>query len=133
VGKRGTGEVADEPELMSVALGVEPGAVVVTVTGEIDSTTAPALRTTVTENITEMRAGGRCLVLDLMAVEFFNSSGAALVFDLTVIAAENNVPLYLVLDVTGRVMRTLRITRLAGLLPIYPSQAAALQTALQTP
>lgn len=125
--------MADEPELMSVTLRVEPGAVVVAVTGEIDSTTAPALRTTVTENITEMRAGGQCLVLDLMAVEFFNSSGAALVFDLTVIAAENKVPLYLVLDAAGRVMRTLRITRLAGLLPIYSSQAEALQTAARMP
>ena len=126
--KHGNGYAAEDTELISVAVTVEPEAVIVTVAGEIDSTTAPALRTTVTKLITELRPGpgGQRLVLDLIKVEFFNSSGAALVVDLHAIAAQHNVTLNLALDPAGRVMRTLKITRLAELLPIYPSQAAAL-------
>jgi anti-sigma B factor antagonist len=127
--KHGNGYTADDTELISVAVTVEPEAVIVAVAGEIDSTTAPALRTTVTELITGMRpaASGQRLVLDLLKVEFFNSCGAALMVDLHALAVKHDVTLNLALDRAGRVMRTLTITRLAELLPIYPSQAAAVR------
>lgn len=97
-----------------------PGAVVLTVTGEVDMVTAPALENAVRRSLTECPAR---LVIDLTGAEFLSSAGIAVL----VLAhrARDDVALHIV--ATDRiVLRPLELTGLRNEFAIYDSREAAL-------
>jgi anti-sigma B factor antagonist len=95
-------------------------AVVLTVAGEIDMTTAPALEDAVRKALTE---GPTTLVIDLSGAEFFSSAGIAVVM----LAHRNDSGVALRVVATDRiVLRPLELTGLTDDLAIYDSLDAAL-------
>lgn len=96
-----------------------PGAVVVTVGGEIDGWTAPQLRQ---ELDTAQRQAGT-LVVDLTAVTFLGSPGLRVLLD----AAVDGAPLRVVVDHARPVVRPLEITGLDTVLATYDTVDDALR------
>jgi anti-anti-sigma factor len=96
-------------------------AVVLTVAGEIDMTTAPALEDAVRKSLIEHPA---TLVVDLSGAEFFSSAGIAVLM----LAHRNNFGVALRVVATDRiVLRPLELTGLTDDLAIYDSLDTALQ------
>jgi anti-anti-sigma factor len=97
-----------------------PGAVVLTVTGEVDMVSAPALENAVRRSLTERPAR---LVIDLTGAEFFSSAGIAVL----VLAHRSRADVALHIVATDRiVLRPLELTGLRNEFAIYDSRAAAL-------
>ena len=99
------------------------GCVVLTVAGEVDLLTTPALDAEITKQLT----GGSLttLVLDLGGVVFFGSSGLAALIRAASVAREHGVRLLLV--AAGRaVLRPLEVTTTASLFDVHPTVDAAL-------
>lgn len=96
-------------------------AVVLTVAGEIDMTTAPALEDAVRKSLIERPA---TLVIDLSGAEFFSSAGIAVLM----LAHRNDSGVALRVVATDRiVLRPLELTGLTGDLAIYDSVDTALE------
>jgi anti-sigma B factor antagonist len=88
--------------------------VLLTVTGEVDSSTAPSLRAAVDKAFAD---GARSLTLDLESVTFLDSAGLCVLAGAHRRAAEHGVVLRVV--ASGRaVVRPLQITGLYGLLAV---------------
>jgi len=115
---------APPPDVISVTTSVADDTVVLDVAGEIDGSTAPVLLRAVADAITGRR--GQRVVIDTTGVDFFNSSGAALLIDAVSIAQDHGAALRIVAAAAGRVMRTLTITGLDTRLSLYATRAAAL-------
>lgn len=98
--------------------------VLVTIHGEIDATTGPALADYVERRI----AGSRRLVLDLQTVEFFAASGFAALFHINVVCARTGVRWSLLAG--SHVRRLLEICDPAAELPVSydPSAGKYLHT-----
>ncbi|MGD9618795.1 MAG: STAS domain-containing protein [Mycolicibacterium sp.] len=98
--------------------------VLVTIHGEIDASTGPALADYVERRI----AGSRRLVLDLQTVEFFAASGFAALFHINVVCARAGVRWSLLAG--AHVRRLLEICDPAGELPVShePSGTKYLRT-----
>jgi anti-sigma B factor antagonist len=96
---------------------------VVVVTGEIDMATAPMLAN---ELATAIGEGAGPVVLDLVDVTFFDSSGlrAAIVAHRDL--GEEGRRLAVVCDPEGHVRRTFALAGLADVLDLHPSREAAL-------
>lgn len=103
----------------------ERHAIVIAVTGEVDSQTIPRLSTAVTDAIST--PGASCVVLDLDGVVFFGSAGIAFLTHTSSEARAKGVDLRLVADTSGRVYRVLEMMGLTRLLAIFPTNAGALQ------
>lgn len=105
------------------------GHIVVTVTGEIDTATAPTLHTTVFTAIDGAR--GAC-VLDLSNVAFLDSAGLAALVAAHTHAEAQRTPLRIVVDSNRLVIRPIEITGLDVVLRLYHTVDEAL-TATERP
>ncbi|MDX6364148.1 MAG: anti-sigma factor antagonist, partial [Streptomyces sp.] len=99
------------------------------VTGELDITTAPDLRTQALELIAQ---GHRHLILDLGAVTFCDSSGFNALVGIFRCAKTADGTLVLA-AVPDRLERLLDITGLSTLLPAHPTAAHALVAHTRSP
>ncbi len=98
---------------------------VVAVGGEIDNYTAELLRSTIADAVSG--AAGQWVVLDLSAVEFVNSSGAAALMGAVGLAEQHRAQLRVVVARPGRVLRALEVTGIAPLLPLCDTLDDALR------
>lgn len=98
------------------------GFTVVTVGGEIDVYTAPKLRDRITELV---NSGHHRLLVDLEGVEFLDSTGlGVLVGGLKKVRAEDGSMALICSQ--DRLLKIFRITGLAKVFTIHPSEEAAL-------
>ncbi|MFI6909984.1 STAS domain-containing protein [Nonomuraea sp. NPDC050394] len=107
---------------MEYALSEAGGVTVVTVDGEIDASTLPPLHA---EILHLLQRPGLCLIIDLAAVTFLDSSGLSLLIEATNRLRDNGGRL----AVTSAVPHRLRVIWLTGLdqfLPLHDSLDAAL-------
>jgi anti-anti-sigma factor len=114
-------------ELLVVDSEVRPEAVLVHVSGEIDSSTAGELRTRLTSALEE--AGGqepRLLIVDLDGVTYFGSAGLNAVLDCHKQGLRAGTAVRLVAD-NELVVRPIEVTNLDSLLDLYPSLPDALE------
>lgn len=101
-----------------------PGALVLTVTGEIDMLTAPHLHTAVSA---AMQQGEKLLVLDLSEVSFLGSPGLAVLVAANQAATRSSrAAIRLVVAENRAVIRPLRVTALDRVLATYGSLDEAL-------
>lgn len=100
-------------------------AVVLRVTGEVDSYTAPLLHDRLAEVFTEAKAGGLVVVLDMTHVSFLASSGLSVLVDYHTQGVEHGTSLRVVAP-AGSVLRALRATTLNEMLELHASVAEAL-------
>jgi anti-anti-sigma factor len=111
-----------DSEALTVTRYDDADAVVLRVAGEIDGFTASPLRDAIDGVLSEAATGrtGQRVVLELTAVEFFNSSGVPVLTGAAEQARRHGVTLQIVRPPNGRVARTLDITGVSHLLPIAP-------------
>ena len=111
--------------LMRLDVREVPGALILTVIGEIDVLTAPRLRAAVSECLD--RADG-VVVVDLVQVSFLSSHGLAALASAAKESASSRykAPMRLVVDENRPVVRPLQITGLDHLLALYDSIGDAL-------
>jgi anti-sigma B factor antagonist len=93
----------------------------VTATGELDVETAPRLRNAVMDTL---EAGGRDLVVDLVAVTFLDSTALGVLVAGLKRARQDGGDLRLVAT-SSLVLRMLAITRLDSVFSVHPTVAAA--------
>jgi anti-sigma B factor antagonist len=103
-------------------------ALVVTVAGEIDRSTAERVRAAVDAGLDQLHAGA-ILVVDLTNVTFLGSAGLQALVDVTDTAQEHGAPLRFVVGHTRAVIRTIQITGLTEVLPLFDTVEQALQPA----
>ncbi|MCW2633100.1 MAG: anti-anti-sigma factor [Pseudonocardia sp.] len=113
---------ANEAMLQLDALELIPGIRVMSVRGELDILTSPAL---VKRICLELAAGPRGLILDLSHVAFLGSSGISALLQTRDAAFRSNVPLRLVCP-SRSVLRPLEATGVAGLFAISTTLSEAL-------
>lgn len=101
----------------------ENGAVVLTVTGEVDLSTAPRLREAIVEAIAD---GATRLVVDLDHVEFLDSTGLGVLVGGLKRARSHDGDLALVCT-QPRILKVFEITRLDSAFTIYKDVAEALE------
>lgn len=99
----------------------DPGTVLLTVRGEIDTLTAPMF-TTATDDL--LAASGDTLVIDLTDVRFLASSGLAVLISAAHRADDRGVRLRLVVP-TRAVRRPIEITGTGPLFDLHPDLASA--------
>jgi anti-sigma B factor antagonist len=110
-------------EPASVHTETEDSSTVVVVTGEIDMATAPMLAQ---ELEAAVEAGVGPVVLDLLDVTFFDSSGLRVAIVAHRDLGEKGRRLAVVCDPQGHVRRTFALAGLADVLDLHPSREAAL-------
>ncbi|MGH3264010.1 MAG: STAS domain-containing protein [Trebonia sp.] len=95
---------------------------VVTVSGDVDVSTAPELRA---ELVELLESGVNSAVVDLDEIEFLDSSGLGALIDGRTKAMQGNGELVLVCT-QPRILKLFEITGLDGVFSIYPDVATAL-------
>jgi anti-sigma B factor antagonist len=110
-------------EPASVHTETEDSSPVVVVTGEIDMATAPMLAHELTGVIEK---GDGSVVLDLVEVTFFDSSGLRVAIVAHRDLGEKGRRLAVVCDPEGHVQRTFVVAGLADVLDLHPTREAAL-------
>ena len=100
-------------------------AVILRVTGEVDSYTAPLLHDRLAEVFTEAAGRGRTVVLDMTGVSFLASSGLSVLVDYHLRGVDEDTSLRVVAP-AGSVLRALRATTLNEMLELHGSVAEAL-------
>ncbi len=110
----------DLPDRVTVTISHMPDAIVVTASGEIDMTTAPALDEAVRRSLIERPS---TLVIDLSKARFFSSAGIAVL--VTAHRSSAEVALRVVAQ-DSVVLRPLQLTGLAEDLAIHPTVQSAL-------
>lgn len=100
-------------------------AVILRVTGEVDSYTAPLLQDRLAEVFTEVANSGLVVVLDMTGVSFLASSGLSVLVEYHTLGVERGTPLRVVAP-AGSVLRALRATTLNEMLQLHASVAEAL-------
>ena len=115
------GDPEDELHISSSRLGT---AVVLTVTGEIDLNTAPALQDAILDGIAEA-GSGRCVV-DLTNVDFLGSAGLAALLEATAHTQDKPEPLRIVVDANRPVIRPIEVTGLDQVLALFHTVEEAL-------
>ena len=113
VPSEGTEAPFDDVITLSTSTG-EDGAVTVTVVGEVDTFTAPVLRSSLD---TQLEQQPRELVIDLSGVQFLGSAGLAVLVETQKSAKSRDVELRLVAT-TRAVTRPLEVTGLIDLFTI---------------
>lgn len=110
---------APVPDLVSIDVtGSAATGVQLTVTGEVDSASAPSLRAVVDRAFAD---GARTLTVDLQGVTFLDSAGLCVLAGAHRRAAEEGVVLRVVAT-TRPVVRPLQITGLYDLLAVGPAR-----------
>ncbi|HYO35087.1 MAG TPA: STAS domain-containing protein [Geodermatophilus sp.] len=118
VSNEGTEAPFDDVITLATATG-EDGAVTVTVVGEVDTFTAPVLRSSLD---TQLEQQPRGLVIDLSGVQFLGSAGLAVLVETQKSARARDVELRLVAT-TRAVTRPLEVTGLIDLFTIVDGSA----------
>lgn len=103
--------------LMTTDRADRDGCLVLTVRGEVDLSTGDRLAETAGEVL--RGAGGRPVVLDLLAVDFLSSSGLGVLVSLNDQAKALGSALRVVVDAERPVMRPIRTMGLEDVLSIY--------------
>ncbi|HEY4457159.1 MAG TPA: STAS domain-containing protein [Pseudonocardiaceae bacterium] len=116
----GSDTAGDNRERASVAVHNMPNAVVLTVAGEIDMTTASALERAVRQSLAQHPA---TLIIDLTGAQFFSSAGIAV---LVLAHRQSNDTALRVVAADRVVLRPLELTGLADDLAIRTTVEAAL-------
>lgn len=98
-----------------------PGGLVLHVSGEVDTLTAPELDVELDRHLGD---GASCLVIDLTGVSFLASSGLAVLVKAAHTAEQRGTRLALV-TASRAVVRPLEVTRTAELFTIHESLSAA--------
>lgn len=106
-------------------------AVVLTVTGEVDMLTAPALRTAATESVRS--PGVAALIIDLSRVEFFASAGLGALIEIDTALTGRGVLLRVVVDHDRAVVVPLHVTGLDRHLVVFRALPDALGAAGDAP
>ncbi|TCJ20598.1 anti-sigma factor antagonist [Rubrobacter taiwanensis] len=101
------------------------GVPVVTVTGEIDLSSAPRLRTAIIEATPPADAPVRCVVVDLTRVEFIDSSGLGVLIGRYRELKAAGMELRIVLRDGGPAARIIRMTGLESTLDVYGTKEEA--------
>ncbi|MBV8992834.1 MAG: STAS domain-containing protein [Pseudonocardiales bacterium] len=101
-------------------------ALVVTVAGEIDFSTADRFREALDAGLDQLRAG-EILVIDLTQVRFMSSTGLQALVDVALAAQGRCEPLPVVVDRTHPVMRPLKTTGLDELFAVLNTVEEALR------
>lgn len=107
-------------------------ALVVTVAGEIDRSTVERVRTAVDAGLDQLHAGA-ILIVDLTNVTFLESAGLQALVDVTETAQERSASLRIVVGHTRAVVRTIQLTGLTEVLPLFDTVEQALQPHPETP
>ncbi|MDT7788575.1 MAG: anti-sigma factor antagonist [Pseudonocardiales bacterium] len=100
-------------------------AVILTVTGEVDSYTAPLLHDHLAAAFTEAARHGFAVVLDMTGVSFLASSGLSALVEYHTRGEDQGVALRVVAP-AGSVLRALRATMLNEMLELHASVPEAL-------
>ncbi|MET9628862.1 STAS domain-containing protein [Lentzea sp. NPDC006480] len=100
-------------------------AVILQVTGEVDSYTAPRLDEHLAAAFTEAARHGFAVVLDMTGVSFLSSSGLSVLVDHHTRGEDRGTPLRVVAP-AGSVLRALRATMLNDLLELHDTVREAL-------
>ena len=95
----------------------ENGSVLVSLSGEVDLSNAETVRT----GIEVATAGADRIVIDLTAIEFFDSSGLRLLTHLSTHAAGANVPFIVVAPPNSVARSVLDITSMSGEIAVEDS------------
>ncbi|WP_410655760.1 anti-sigma factor antagonist [Amycolatopsis sp. lyj-112] len=112
------------PPDLDIVSRIVTGKIVVTVTGEIDTDTAPELQAALITAIDDS-PGGAC-VLDLTAVAFLDSAGLAALLAAHAHAETRRKPLRIAVDSNSPVIRPIEVTGLDVLLRLYHTVDEAL-------
>lgn len=97
---------------------------VVAVSGEVDTDTAPILSKAIIDYVDQ--AGRGPCILDLTAVTFLDSAGLTVLLDATLRAEGQRAPLRIVVDSNRPVIRPIEITGLDKELTLYHTVEEAL-------
>jgi anti-anti-sigma factor len=109
-----------------VDMAIRPEAVVLSVSGEIDSGSAGELRSQLQSALQQAGAQqSRLLVIDLQGVTYFGSAGLNAVLDCHKQGLRAGTSVRLAAD-NGLVVRPIEVTNLDSLLDLYPSLPDAL-------
>ena len=117
----------DEPaaeQLVDIDRRWVDGAVVITVTGELDTLTTPRLREAVGEALVD--ASGAAVIVDLTRVTFLGSPGLAALVEAVTKARQRGGPLRIVVDNARPVVRPIELTGLDDVLALYDTVDEAL-------
>jgi anti-sigma B factor antagonist len=120
-------ERSEEPaaeQLVHIRRESVDGALVVTVSGELDMLTTPRLRAAVSDALDE--AIGRPVVVDLTKVTFLGSPGLAALVEAVRKASQRGGPLRIVVDNARPVIRPIELTGLDDVLALYETVDEAL-------
>jgi anti-sigma B factor antagonist len=109
--------------LMTIARQDRGGCLVLAIRGEVDLSTGSRLAETAGEALRE--AGGRPVVLDMLAVEFLSSSGLGVLVSLNDEARALGTPLRVVVDPSRPIMRPIRTMGLDDVLSMFGTVDAA--------
>jgi anti-sigma B factor antagonist len=112
--------------LMTIARADRDGCLVLVIRGEVDLSTGGRLADTAGEALRE--AGGRPVVLDMLAVEFLSSSGLGVLVSLNDQARAVGSALRIVVDSTRPVMRPIRTMGLDDVLVLFDTVGEAVAT-----
>jgi anti-sigma B factor antagonist len=104
---------------------------VVTVAGEVDSSTVDVLRAAVAEALEDRRTAA--VVVDLTAVTFLGSVGLKALVDAQTGAAHRREPLRLVVDGTRAVTRPMEVSGLDQVLATFEDLESALARTAEHP
>ncbi|MFD9697466.1 STAS domain-containing protein [Lentzea sp. NPDC059081] len=111
---------------MDTELDVRENAVVLEVTGEVDSYTAPLLQEHLDQAFAQAAEGRLAVVLDMTGVSFLASSGLSLLVEYHLRGEDRGTPLRVVAP-GGSPLRALRATTLNELIQLYPGVRQALE------
>ncbi|MCO1574562.1 STAS domain-containing protein [Crossiella sp. SN42] len=106
------------------------GTVVISVVGDVDTDTAPALQAAAASAIDDTT--GEDCVLDLTEVSFLNSAGLTALVEATAHAEARREPLRIVVDSNRPVIRPIELTGLDELLRLYHTVEEALAAGNQS-
>lgn len=109
---------------LSIDVSTREASTVITLAGDIDIHTAPALR----EQLASLPSAVRIVVVDLSAVEFLDSSGVGALVGAAAALREAGGSLRLACP-PPRVQKVFRISRLAEVIPIFDDVDEAARTA----
>jgi anti-sigma B factor antagonist len=112
-------------ELLTVTEEQTADAHILSVRGEIDLSTASSLEQAVVTAVDQ--AAHAVVVLDLSGVDFLSSAGISALLKAKQYGDDRNTALRLVVPEGGVMRRSLQITGLLDILPIFPSRPDAMR------
>jgi anti-anti-sigma factor len=111
-------------ELATLRVRERGGIVMAVVEGEIDLSNAPILRTELTAAVSNAARG---LLIDLTALEFLDSSGVHMLYDIADRLATRQQRLAVVIPADAPPRRAIELSGVEPVTWLYPDQSSALQ------